>query len=163
METSNETFEGGCTCGYIRYRLISKPLIVHCCHCSWCQRETGSAFVINVVIETDRLQLLNGEAVIINTPSNSGKGQKIARCPKCQIAIWSHYAGMGKKIAFVRAGTLDKPDQMPPDVHIYTKSKLPWINLPDGTPAFYRYYKPNDYWSEESLKRREALRSKAKK
>lgn len=97
METSNETFEGGCTCGYIRYRLISKPLIVHCCHCSWCQRETGSAFVINVVIETDRLQLLNGEAVIINTPSNSGKGQKIARCPKCQIAIWSHYSGMGKK------------------------------------------------------------------
>src|SRR5260221_10330975 len=127
---STDTFEGGCTCKAVRYRMESKPLIVHCCHCRWCQRETGTAFALNAVIEAGRVTALSGELEIIDTPSNSGKGQKIARCPTCKIAVWSNYAGGGPALRFIRVGTLDEPNQFPPDVHIYTQSKQPWIVLP---------------------------------
>ncbi|MGF1608657.1 MAG: GFA family protein, partial [Kiloniellales bacterium] len=127
--------EGGCTCRAVRYRMISRPLFVHCCHCRWCQRETGTAFALNAMIEADRVVLLQGELEVVNTPSNSGKGQKIVRCRTCRIAVWSHYAGAGDAIKFVRVGTLDEPDLLPPDIHIFTASKLPWVILPPGVPA----------------------------
>ncbi|MGD8380033.1 MAG: GFA family protein [Gammaproteobacteria bacterium] len=152
-----EFFEGHCTCGEIRYRLTRRPLFVHCCHCRWCQRETGSAFVINAMIEADRVELLAGEPEVVLTPSNSGKGQKIVRCPTCRVALWSHYAGAGDAVAFVRVGTLDEPDRLPPDIHIFTSSKQPWVVLPPGTPAVEEYYDRKQYWPEESLKRRDAL------
>ncbi|EHK0248509.1 GFA family protein, partial [Salmonella enterica] len=113
-----DSLEGGCTCGAVRYVVTASPLIVHCCHCHWCQRETGSAFVINAVIENMHVHLIKGQVTVIDTPSLSGKGQKIARCPKCQIALWSHYSG-SSKLTFLRVGTLDHPEHMPPDVHIY--------------------------------------------
>ncbi len=124
---SPDTFplEGGCDCRYVRYRMTTAPLFVHCCHCRWCQRETGSAFVLNAMIEADRVQLLGAEPEIVDTPSASGLGQKIARCPRCCIAVWSHYAGAGPMVRFVRVGTLDEPDQLPPDIHIFTESKQP--------------------------------------
>ncbi len=149
--------EGGCTCGEIRYRMTTKPMIVHCCHCRWCQRETGAAFALNAVIEADRVELLKGSPVVIDTPTLSGKGQKIWRCPECKIAVWSNYAGMGELVRFVRVGTLDNPDSLPPDIHIYIESKQPWIKLPGDTPAVEQFYKLADYWPESSLKRREAL------
>jgi hypothetical protein len=149
--------EGGCTCQAVRYRLRDRPLIVHCCHCRWCQRETGSAFVLNALIESARLELLAGRPELVSTPSNSGKGQRIARCPSCHIAVWSHYAGLEDLLSFVRVGTLDEPDRFPPDVHIYTQSKQPWVVLPAGARAFSEYYKSADVWSAESLARREAL------
>src|SRR5262249_7683836 len=111
--------EGGCTCGAVRYRLAAEPLFVHCCHCRWCQRETGAAFALNAMIEADRVVLLNGEIEIVPTPSKSGKGQKIARCPNCRVALWSNYAGAGDAVRFVRVGTLDDPDALPPDIHIF--------------------------------------------
>lgn len=120
---SEETFDGHCTCGNIRFRLHSRPLFVHCCHCYWCQRETGSAFVLNALIENDRVELLSGEPVLINTPTRSGKGQRIARCPSCHVALWSHYLAGSKSISFVRVGTLEQPQLLPPDIHIYTASK----------------------------------------
>ena len=155
--TAQFSAEGGCTCRAVRYRLADRPLIVHCCHCRWCQRETGSAFVLNALIESTRLQLTAGRPELVTTPSNSGKGQVIARCPTCRIALWSHYAGLGDRMSFVRVGTLDEPDRLPPDVHIYTQSKQPWVALPAGARAFSEYYKSGDVWSAESLARRRAL------
>lgn len=154
----NETFEGGCTCRHVRYRLASRSMFVHCCHCRWCQRETGSAFVMNAMIEADRVEMLAGEVEVIDTPSNSGKGQKISRCPKCRVALWSNYAGAGPAVRFVRVGTLDDPDAMPPDVHIFTSSKQPWVILPENVPVVPEFYDRETTWPKDSLERRAALR-----
>jgi hypothetical protein len=151
------SMEGGCDCREIRYRLTSKPMWVNCCHCRWCQRETGSAFAINALIEADRVELLHGAPDVIHTPSNSGKGQKIARCPSCKIALWSNYGGGGDKIRFVRVGTLDDPDQCPPNIHIFTTTKQPWVVLPPAMPAVPEYFKADEIWPAESLARRKAL------
>jgi len=154
--------EGGCTCRAIRYQMISSPLFVHCCHCRWCQRETGASFALNAMIEADRVVVLKGEPEVVATPSNSGKGQKIIRCPVCRIALWSNYAGAGDLVRFVRVGTLDEPDRLPPDIHIFTASKQPWVILPPGTPAVAEYYDRDRYWPEESLERRRALLASAR-
>lgn len=148
---------GGCDCRAIRYRMETKPLFVHCCHCRWCQRETGTAFALNALIEAERVTLVSGEPEIVDTPSASGKGQKIARCPKCRIAVWSNYAGAGPVMRFVRVGTLDEPDHLPPDIHIYISTKQPWVILPPNVPAVSEYYDRKQYWPAESLARREAL------
>ena len=148
---------GGCDCRSLRYRMESRPLFVHCCHCRWCQRESGAAFALNAMIESDRVSLVAGEPEIVETPSESGRGQKIARCPKCRIAVWSNYSGAGAAVRFVRVGTLDDPDRLPPDIHIFTTSKQPWVVLPPGTPAVPEYYDRNQYWPKESLARREVL------
>jgi len=149
--------DGGCTCRFVRYRMTTKPLFVHCCHCRWCQRETGASFALNALIEADRVELLQGHVEIIDTPSNSGRGQKISRCPQCHIAVWSNYAGGGDAVRFIRVGTLDEPDRLPPDVHIFTASKQPWVVLLPGTPAVVEYYKADELWPAESLARRAAL------
>src|SRR5574340_1784060 len=149
--------DGGCDCRGVRYRITSQPLFVHCCHCRWCQREQGASFALTAMIEADRVILLKGEVEVINTPSNSGKGQKIVRCPNCRIALWSNYAGVGDAIRFVRVGTLDEPDRLPPDIHIFTSSKQPWVVLPAGTPAVPGSYDRNVYWPKASLERRAVL------
>ena len=149
--------DGQCTCGAIRYRMTSKPLFTHCCHCRWCQRETGSAFALNAMIEADRVVLLDGTPEIVLTPSNSGKGQKITRCPACRVALWSTYAGAGDAMRFVRVGTLDNPDAVPPDIHIFTMSKQHWVILPTDTPAVAEFYDRKVFWPEESLARRRVM------
>jgi hypothetical protein len=133
------------------------PLFVHCCHCRWCQRETGASFALNAMIESDRVMNLAAEPELIQTPSASGAGQKIARCPSCRIAVWSHYAGAGPLLKFVRVGTLDDPDCLAPDIHIFTESKQPWVVLPLGMPAVPEYYDRDVYWPPESLARRQLL------
>jgi len=153
----NAEREGGCTCGAVRYRLASEPLFVHCCHCLNCQRQTGSAFVINVLIETDRLEVLEGEPHAVSVPRSGDKKQKIRRCPKCQTALFSQYTT--PHIRFVRAGTLDDPSSVAPDVHIFTRSKVPWVTLPDSVPAFNVYYDTQKLWPAESLERLEALKA----
>lgn len=156
----SRTYDGGCTCRQVRYRLTSGPLFVHCCHCRWCQRETGSAFVLNALIEADRVQLLAGEVTVIDTPTQSGKGQRISRCPRCQIAVWSNYSGAGEAVRFIRVGTLDEPASLRPDIHIYTASKQPWVTLPPDVPAEPEYYRASERWPPESLERRAALLAK---
>ena len=156
--SDNHVYPGGCTCRALRYQMTSEPLIVHCCHCRWCQRETGASFALNAMIEAARVEVLAGECELVNTPSNSGKGQRIARCPSCRIAVWSHYAGGGDAVRFVRVGTLDDPDRWPPDVHIFTSSKQPWVVLPTGARAFPEYYRSSEVWSAASLERRAALK-----
>jgi hypothetical protein len=145
--------EGGCDCRAVRYRMTSGPIFVHCCHCRWCQRETGASFALNAMIEASRVELLQGQPEVVATPSNSGKGQKISRCPTCRIAVWSNYAGAGDLVRFVRVGTLDDPDRCPPDVHIFTASKQPWVVLPPGALAFPEYYDREKVWPKESLAR----------
>jgi hypothetical protein len=154
-----DTYEGGCTCRQVRYRMKSKPMFVNCCHCTWCQRETGAAFATNAMIEADRVESI-GEItpVMVDTPSASGKGQKIWRCPNCQVAVWSNYAGGGDKVRFVRIGTLDAGHGLEPDAHIFTSSKLPWVVLPPGKPAVAEYYRPKEMWPRESQDRFAALR-----
>lgn len=155
MARAKATFpvEGGCTCRFVRYLVMTKPLFVHCCHCTWCQRETGSAFVLNAMIETERVKILGGAPATVVTPSASGKGQKIVRCPKCHVAVWSHYSGAGLKVAFVRVGTLDRPELCPPDIHIFTSTKQPWVRLSDKVPIRKTYYEREKLWPTESLKR----------
>lgn len=153
--------EGGCTCRQIRYRMTAAPLIVHCCHCRWCQRETGSAFALNAMIEIERVELLAGTPEQIDTPSASGKGQQIVRCPHCRVAVWSHYAGAGPGVAFLRVGTLDAPDTAPPDIHIYTASKQDWVQIPAHARAVPEYYDARQDWPEASLARYRELKARA--
>jgi hypothetical protein len=158
---SDFELRGGCACKAVRYKMTRSPLIVHCCHCRWCQRETGTAFALNAVVETDGITLEGDEIELVHTPSESGKGQTIARCPKCRVALYSHYAAAGKWTAFVRVGTLETPDVLPPDVHIYVESKVPWVTLPEGARAFPAFYRPKETWSAEAQQRFAALKAKA--
>ena len=148
--------EGGCSCGAVRYRLASDPLFVHCCHCLNCQRQTGSAFVVNVLIESDRLEITKGEPQPVEVPRDDGSAQEVFRCPACQVALYSLYGR--PVVAFVRAGTLDDPATVSPDVHIFTRSKLPWVVLAEGVPSFEVYYDTEALWPAESLERVRALR-----
>ena len=156
---SENTFpiEGGCDCKAVRYRMESAPLFVHCCHCRWCQRETGASFALNALIEADRVTNLGVAPELVNTPSESGLGQKIARCPTCRIAVWSNYAGLGPLVNFIRVGTLDNPDVLPPDIHIFTQSKQPWVVLSARVPIVPQYYDREQYWPRESLARRQKI------
>jgi hypothetical protein len=148
--------EGGCACGEVRYRLNAAPMIVHCCHCRDCQRQTGGGFAVNALIETDRIEMLSGAPVAVSMPTDSGRPHDIHRCPTCEIAVWSDYGRRGI-MRFVRATTLDDPQALAPDVHIFTRSKLPWVGLPADVPAFDIYYDMAQLWPAESLARREAL------
>jgi hypothetical protein len=162
MPSSDDAaYEGGCTCRFVRYRMTTKPMFVHCCHCRWCQRETGASFALNALIEADRVQLLHGAVEVVHTPSLSGQGQRISRCPTCRVAVWSNYAGAGDAVRFVRVGTLDEPDRLPPDIHIFTGSKQSWVVLPAGMPAVPEYYRSSEHWPADSLARRAALFGKA--
>jgi hypothetical protein len=155
--------EGGCTCGHVRYRIAGKPLIVHACHCSRCQRETGTAHALNALYEADRVEHLKGEPELILTPSASGKGQRIARCPNCKVAIWSNYPQAGPAVRFVRVGTMDSPGEYPPDIHIFTASKLPWVTFPNGARVVAELYNLDEVWSDEAKERRRIMRDRAAK
>ena len=149
--------DGGCTCRHVRYRMTTAPLFVHCCHCRWCQRETGSSFALNAMIEADRVQLSHGEVDVVATPTEQRQGTEDRRCPHCRVAVWGNYAGAGDAVRFVRVGTLDEPDRLPPDIHIFTMSKQPWVVIPPGVPAMHEYYDRNAHWPKASLERRAAL------
>ncbi len=149
--------EGGCSCGAVRYRLTSEPLFTHCCHCLNCQRQTGSAFVINLLIEADHFELLAGTPEGVAVPRDDGSEQRIFRCPTCQVAVFSEYGR--PEVRFVRGGTLDEPSGVTPDVHIYTRTKLPWITLPDSAPAYEVYYDMKALWPASSLERLDAIRT----
>ena len=148
-----ETYDGGCSCGAVRFRLTGAPMFVHCCHCRDCQRQTGSAFAINALTETARIEILSGEPKPVSMPTDSGRPHDIYRCPHCKVAVWSDY-GRRPYLRFVRVGALDDPSAIVPDVHIYTRSKLPWVALPAGVPAFAEYYDMKTLWPAEAQERR---------
>jgi hypothetical protein len=147
--------DGGCDCKGVRYRMMRPPMFVHACHCRWCQRETGSAFVLNALVEATSVELLAGEPDVVNTPSNSGRGQLIARCPTCRIAVWSVYSL--PTVRFIRVGTLDNPDIAAPDIHIFTSSKQPWVVLPENALVMPEYYDAAKHWTTANLERRAAV------
>lgn len=157
MTQERKSCPGRCTCGTIQYEMTAAPLFVHCCHCTWCQRETGSAFALNAMIETSEVRVLKGEPERVKTDSNSGKGQDYFRCPECRIALWSIYCGAGEKILFVRVGTLEDAVKPEPDIHIFTESKLPWVIIPEGQHVVERYYNRNKFWPASSLERFQRL------
>jgi hypothetical protein len=131
-------------------------MFVHCCHCQDCQRQTGSAFVLNALIESDRVEHISGGVEAVPVPTDSGRPHDIYRCSRCCTAVWSDY-GRRRALRFVRVGTLDDPSALSPDVHIYTRSKLPWVTLPPNIPAFEAYYDPAQVWPAASLERRRAV------
>ena len=155
VDVTSVAREGGCACGAVRYRLTSDPLFTHCCHCLNCQRQTGSAFVINLLIEADRVELLAGAPQAVDVPRDDGSTQRISRCPTCQVAVYSDYGR--PEVLFVRAGTLDQPGSVTPDVHIFTRSKLSWVTLPESVPAFEVYYDRKALWPAASLERIDAI------
>lgn len=150
---NEESFEGGCGCGEVRYRMSRRPMVVHCCHCTWCRRESGAAFALNGMVEGTAITLTEGPVESIDTPTKSGRGQKLSRCPKCRMALWGNFSTAGQLIHFVRMGTLDEPDLFPPDVHIFTSTKLPWLELGDEIPSFAEFYVKADMWSQDSIDR----------
>lgn len=151
----SESFAGGCACGQVRYRLASRPMFTHCCHCLDCQKQTGGAFAINALIETARIALLSGDPCKVEMPSPSGRGHDIYRCRQCQVALWSDY-GRRAYLRFVRVATLDAPHAIAPDVHIFTRSKAPWLALPEGARAFAEFYDMKAEWPAEAQARRAA-------
>jgi len=151
---------GKCSCGEVEYSLLVKPMFVHCCHCTWCQKETGSAFALNALVENSNVIINKGSVNKIKTPSNSGSGQTIVRCANCHSALWSHYGAAEEKVAFVRVGTLINPGICKPDIHIYTTTKLDWMQLGEGTPVVEEYYRRSEYWPDSSIARyKNALQS----
>lgn len=163
METSNNIIEGGCTCGQVRYSVPAVPMIVHGCHCRGCQRNSGSALAINALYEADQVTLISGGIETISVPTPSGTGQDITRCDICKVAVWSNYnmGGLREHVHFIRVGTLDHPDFLPPDVHIYTESKQPWVTLPTGVQQFDEIYTFREVWSTESKARFEKIKAAA--
>lgn len=157
----SEAFEGGCSCGAVRFKLTARPMFTHCCHCLDCQKQTGSAFAINGLIETARIEMLSGEPVRIEMPSPSGRGHDIYRCDACEVALWSDY-GRRPYLRFVRVAALDQPHAIEPDVHIFTRSKVPWVRLPEKARAFDVFYDMKAEWPAESMARREVASASAK-
>ena len=156
------TLTGQCGCSEVRYELTSLPMFTNCCHCHDCQQQTGSAFVINGLIETDRIKVLSGKVEGVELPTESGRGHVCYRCEKCRVALWSDY-GRRSYLRFVRVGTLDNPDLVPPDAHIFTRTKLDWVILPENIPSFDVFYDMKSLWSEEALARRQAASDAAKR
>jgi hypothetical protein len=146
---------GTCSCGAIQYRLMSAPMFVHCCHCLDCQKQTGGAFAINALIEADRVELIEGTPHAVTMPTESGRPHIVYRCPNCQVALWSIYGGR-QQVRFIRVSTLDAPHRIVPDVHIFTRSKVPWVTLPPDARAFEVYYDTEKEWPAESFARRKA-------
>ena len=155
-EWGESVMDGQCTCGAVTYRMTAPAMIVHACHCSWCQRETGGAFAVNAVIEMAALAV-SGAVEMVTTPSASGAGQLVARCPICRVALWSHYPTAGRRAAFVRVGTTADPGALPPDIHIFTSTKVPWLALPEGAAAVPEFYDPAVVWSADMRARWAAM------
>ena len=152
----SQPLTGGCACGNVRYEM-PLPLFVHCCHCTWCQRETGSAFALNAIVEGHLLRMTSQEPKLVRIPSHSGAGQEIARCSECLVALYSNYTGAGPHIAYVRVGTLDNPNKAPPNIHIYTNTKQEWVTLPPGAVVREEWYNRYEFWPKESLDRLQTL------
>ena len=144
---------GGCACGAVRYRLTRDPLIVHACHCRDCQRITGSAFVINLWIERKYVESTGAKPASFVLAGGSGKDHEVFFCAACGTYVWSDYQTISSPCLFVRAGTLDEPSGVVPDIHIFTRTKLPWVRLPEGARAVPDRYKLEEVWPPEMLQR----------
>ncbi|MFO1414529.1 MAG: GFA family protein [Burkholderiales bacterium] len=128
-------------------------MFVHCCHCTRCQRETGGPFAHHAMIEFSKFSVLQGEPEFVLVPTDSGNKHWVARCPDCRSAMWNEHGTRSAITRYVRVGTLDTPDALPPLAHIFTRSKQSWLTLPAGVPAYAAYYDATKTWPAESLER----------
>lgn len=151
---------GRCTCGEVAYRLSADPLVVHACHCTWCQRESGSAFALNGMIETRHIALIQGTPVARELPTASGKGQRVMACPGCGVALWASYHGTGPAFSYVKMGTLDDTSDLRPDAHIFTSTKQPWLELSGEVPVFEAFYRRSEVWRPDAYARFQAERAR---
>jgi hypothetical protein len=151
--SDRDTLTGGCACGALRYKLTGPPLVVHACHCRTCQRLNASPFVVNVWIEAARVERLAGEPRSFRLAGGSGKPHDVFFCGACSTAVWSHYHSVPGHSLFVRGGTLDDPSTAPPDIHIHTASKLPWLPLPEGARSYAGMYDVKSVWPADKLAR----------
>jgi hypothetical protein len=149
--------EGGCDCGRVRYRLKTSPMFTQCCHCYRCQRRTGSAFVINALIEEDRVESLGLQPEKRTCHAANFNHQHLFECPVCCVTLWSTYDSEGGFTRFVRVGTLDDPSKIKPDIHIYVSSKQPWVSIPDGVLSVPESYKHKEVWPKDKLERQEVI------
>ena len=159
---TDETFEGGCFCGAVRFAMRGRPMFIHACHCKDCRRQSGGPFVINGLIEADRISLSEGAPACRTLATDSGYPHDLFVCADCGSPLWSDYGRRGWML-FVRLAALDAPERFTPDVHIYTVSKLPWVPLPSGARTFPHYYDMNAEWPAESTERRRSARARAAK
>ncbi|HEY2034673.1 MAG TPA: GFA family protein [Rhizomicrobium sp.] len=151
-----------CFCGAVAFKLTAAPMFVHCCHCTDCQVQTGGAFAINAIIEAEHVRVTKGAPVAVTLPADSGRPHDVYKCAECQTALWSDY-GRRKVMLFVRVSTLKRPHNIVPDVHIFTRSKVPWVGLPDDVRQFEEYYSTTKEWPADALARRQAVLAKIKK
>ena len=159
-ETEFHTVEGGCACGAVRYRLEAPPLIVHCCHCHACQRETGSAFAVNILIEKNASPILSGNTVAFAVPTESGNPHTYFKCDQCHGTVWHEYDPPGAHVRFFPSGTLDAGHTIQPDIHIFTESKQSWVPIPPGAKSVLQFYVYGETWQPESLERLRVAKSR---
>lgn len=148
---------GGCACGAVRYDVRGTPVFVNNCHCTLCQKQTGSTSVVNMFFETERLTQHSGETTRHTVKSGSGGDHIIVRCAACGTAIWSFYPRLGDLGVGIRAGTLDDPGTVTPDAAIFVAHKMPWVTLPEGVPQFEATYDPAERLPPDRFARLKAL------
>ena len=158
---ADSDIKGRCGCGELQYRVTAKPMYVQCCHCSECQHQTGAPFVVNALLETSAVELLSGETETTLFDTGSGAGHEVIRCASCKTPVWSYYLALGRNIAFLRVGTLDDSSVFPPDIHVFTRSKLDWTLIPTDAAAVEEFYRFKELWPEESMARFKAAMSAA--
>jgi hypothetical protein len=128
-------FEGGCQCGAIRYRCSRPPFVSYTCHCTACQKLTGSAFITCIQVPAEALEVLSGEPALRERPCDSGNRLTTAFCPTCSSALWAQNSAR-PRLRTIYVGTLDTPGAVRVNAHIWTKRRLPWVVLPDGHRVF---------------------------
>ena len=148
---------GGCSCDQIRYELLAEPMFTHCCYCHLCQQITGSAFITNTLIEGANFKLTSGKLAPFKGASGSGRGHCIKRCPDCGDPIVSYF-GDTEYLAVCKAGSLDDPNLAPPEAHVFVDSKVDWLQIPDSTPSFKKFYNFKETWPAAAYLRLQKIR-----
>lgn len=135
MDQDSDTLKGGCNCGAIRYAITSAPVAVAACHCTRCRRQSGAAYSVNLVIRASSMSVEGSLAVFEEHDTESGELLRREFCGACGSPIRSVPTATPKFVA-VKAGTLDDPAPFPPQLHIWTRSKLPWVQIPAELPHY---------------------------
>tara|TARA_B100000579_G_scaffold278075_1_gene230015 strand:- start:122 stop:604 length:483 start_codon:yes stop_codon:yes gene_type:complete len=148
---NNEKLKGGCICGQVKYYITEKPLFTQACHCKDCKVLTGSSYVVNSSVLENTL-FVEGEVSSTELKAGSGASCKTYFCNKCGAYVYADYDSAFKRLT-LRTKTLNNPENFPPQVHIFTKDKDPWLNLSKDVTCFEEMYDPKKIWPEESLKR----------
>jgi len=154
-----QVLSGKCSCGDVRYEIRGEPLVTQACHCDDCQRTTGSAFVIHIIIYEEDFQI-TGETQMGLGPTGSNAGCELHSCVSCGVIVWVRYRYHKVPVIAVRAGTLTQPQAVEPQAHIFTSRKLPWMRIPTDVPSFTEGVDRSQVWSKESIARYDGLASR---